>query len=421
MTEGHVVVVDPYSSGAMLAKPLRRAGFTPVAVTSWPAPTATYTHAFRPDEFDAVASAEGGLARLTQWLERRSPLAVVPGAESGVILADRLAHTLTPDRCNVVELTEARRHKGKMVRALAERGLATIPSVCATDPEVVRRWVARRGLSGADLVLKPVLSGGTQGVTLVRRGDGIDRAMDRLLGWTDVFNITNREVLVQQRVFGDEYVVDTFSRDGVHSITNICRYNKFEDATRFAVYESMDFVPLAAPGNVALIAYVKQALDALGVRFGLAHVEVMVTSDGPLLVEVGARVPGAFLPGACTIATGENGISRLVAALAGTAPATHDYTLLRRVRVVYFTQARAGTITNVQAYEQIARLPTCRHVHINVRDGEHIGRSTDLLSIMGLGWALLAHRDLSHIERDHRLVRELEGQVVVTAEPTGGV
>ena len=34
-------------------------------------------------------------------------------------------------------------------------------------------------------------------------------------------------------------------------------------------------------------------LDALGIRFGPAHTEVMLTATGPVLVESGARMHGS--------------------------------------------------------------------------------------------------------------------------------
>jgi hypothetical protein len=45
-----------------------------------------------------------------------------------------------------------------------------------------------------------------------------------------------------------------------------------------------------------LIAYVDAALSALGIDHGSSHAEVIVTPDGPVLVEVGARTGGNMYP-----------------------------------------------------------------------------------------------------------------------------
>jgi biotin carboxylase len=419
VTDGTVVVVDPYSSGAGWAAPLRRAGFEPAAATSFPPPTEVYRAAFRPGDFAAVLSADRGFPALVRQLAALAPIAVIPGAESGVILADRLAQALTPARANEARYMRARRHKGEMVRALAERGLPTIRSVCGNDVEAIRRWVAAEGMMEAELVVKPVMSGGTDGVRLVSPDADLGTAIDALLGSVDVLNNVNTEVIVQERVVGTEYVVDTVSFDGRVSVTNVCRYSKVSDGTRFAVYESMTFVPFDTAGNAELIAFARQCLDALGVRFGPAHSEVMVTAGGPRLVEVGARLPGAGLPGATIVATGENGISRLIRHLRGETGIRLDYTLERAVTVVYFIAAQAGVISNVGVYHRIAELPSCRHLRVNVRDGDRVAATTGLLSTMSLGWALLAHRDPAQVERDHQTIRALERRVCI-ADPAEG-
>jgi biotin carboxylase len=39
-----------------------------------------------------------------------------------------------------------------------------------------------------------------------------------------------------------------------------------------------------------------RVLDALGIRFGPAHTELMLTKEGPLLIEIGARLDGSDAP-----------------------------------------------------------------------------------------------------------------------------
>lgn len=54
----------------------------------------------------------------------------------------------------------------------------------------------------------------------------------------------------------------------------------------------------------ALTACVEQALDALGVRRGPTRAEVVVTPEGPALVEVGTRIAGAPRPAFHTVCAG---------------------------------------------------------------------------------------------------------------------
>jgi biotin carboxylase len=408
---GRVVIVDPYSSGARLARPLRTAGLEAVAVRSHPVPPPIYTRAYRPEDFDTILTATEDIEPLVRQLAGYEPVAVIPGAESGVTLADHLAARLVPARANDPALIDARRHKGAMVSALRAKGVPSIRTVCTSAPEEAARWVSREGLDGCDLVVKPATSGGTEDVTLLPGGVGLDATMRRLLGKVNVLGLPNREVLVQERLRGTEYVVDTFSHDGRHTVTNVCRYRKVANGSHFAVYESVEFLPYDADGNAGLIAYVEQVLDALGVRFGPAHNEVMVTPDGPVLIETGVRLPGGGLPALTELATGDSGEHRLIRHLSGDGDIRPGYRLEWHVSSVYLMVKRTGVLTNTAAYQQIRALPSCRFLQVNVRDGVRVAATSDLLSTMGVGWAVLAHQDCDQIRRDHAAVREIEQQV----------
>lgn len=413
----NVVVVDPYSSGAALARALGRAGFATSAVLSAPLPSDGYRSAYRPADFDHEWTEVADVGEVIADVAGLRPVAIIPGAESGVRLADKLACALTPWRANAAELGPARRHKGEMLTAMSAAGLPVVRSICTDDLAAARRWIDAEALAGADLIAKPVESGGTEGVTLVPGGIGLRQAFERLIGFTDLLGLTNTQVLLQERAFGAEYAVDTFTVDGQHSVTSICRYTKTQSAVMFAVYESLEFVPFGQAEHDGLVGYVRSALDAVGMRFGLAHTEVIITGQGPRLMEVGARLAGGGLPGACALATGESGIDRLIACLRGRPVQPDGYCLQRHVMVVYLSCRRAGTISNVAAYQSATKLRSCRYLQLNVRDGDHVGVTSNLMSTLSLGWAVLADRDREQLLRDLQSLRELQAQVLIDGEP----
>lgn len=414
LTGAAVIIVDPYSSGATLASAFRKRRLEPICVLSYPPPPPVYTGAFRPDDFSVTLSEEIGLDQVVRELSPVKPIAVIAGSESGVILADALGAALAPWSANDPVRASARRHKGDMVKALESHGVATIATTCVSRPEDAVDWVRRSQLGGRDLVVKPAKSALTDGVRLVPGGDGVAAAVSALLGTTNAFGLTNNEVVVQERVLGTEYVVDTFSFDGRVSVSNVCRYSKVPVGPAFAVYESIEFLPFHDPEIAELIDYVTKALDALGVRFGLAHTEVMMSSDGPRLIETGSRPPGAGLPALAEVATGDSGIRRLVRYLGGDRSIPLDYRLDWHVTGVYFIARQSGVAANTAAYEKIRDLPSCRHLQVNVRDGDNVSATTDLLSTLRLGWAVLAHGDAQVVRRDHQAIREIERLVQFT-------
>merc|ERR1711879_539190 len=106
-------------------------------------------------------------------------------------------------------------------------------------------------------------------------------------------------VLCQEFLKGKEYVIDHVSRDGVHKTTMVWVYDKRKANGGDSVYYGM--IPVAIDSTEAqqLIPYVRGVLDALGIKNGPTHGEVMMTSDGPCLVEMNCRShggDGAWVP-----------------------------------------------------------------------------------------------------------------------------
>ncbi|WP_327379042.1 ATP-grasp domain-containing protein (plasmid) [Streptomyces sp. NBC_01216] len=405
MTNRVVVIVDPYSSGVLYAPALRRAGFSPVAVRSAPFPATQFTSTFRPDDFDRCLLGDTGLDSLVRQLAPLGVAAVVPGSESGVTLADRLTARLTPATANLPSLAHCRNHKGHMTAAVAAAGLPVTPTVCVHEPDQATDFVERGDVAGHDLVIKPATSVSTDGVTLAPASRGWRPAVRKLLGRTNATGVRNEEVVLQRRLTGTEYVVNTFTAEGRHLVSDVCRYTKVTNGDSFAVYQDVEFLPMDAPHVPDLIAYVRRALDALGFRFGAAHTEVMLTAEGPRLIEVNSRIAGSGMAAAAELATGDNAVRRLVRHLLGERDQPDGFTLRRTVKVAMFIAERSGVVTNVEAYQSILALPTCRGLHLNVSNGDRIQATSDLLSSLRLGWALLADRDPARVARDYASLR----------------
>ena len=98
-----------------------------------------------------------------------------------------------------------------------------------------------------------------------------------------------RGVLLQEFLEGTEYIVDHVSRDAVHKTTMLWKYD-FQEVNGHRVCIAQTPVRVdSSPKMAELVAYVRQCLNALGVRNGATHTEVMWTSGGPCLVEVHTR------------------------------------------------------------------------------------------------------------------------------------
>jgi biotin carboxylase len=413
-----VVVVDPYSSGNLLAPALRAAGFSVVAVLSRPSPPEVLAASYQPSDFDEHLVCQSLTPDIVERLRAIDPVAVLPGAEIGVELSDTLAAALTPQLANDPALASARRHKGDMVAAVADRGLRTIPTLCTSDPAKVPGWLAATGLVGRDLVLKPPRSAGTDGVTLAPGGNGWREVFEGMLGTENRLGFRNDEVLVQEYVPGVEYVVDTVTVDGMHTVTDILRYRKVRSGSSMAVYESMEYLPYDRREHPALVAYTREVLTALGVRFGAAHTEVILDDRGPVLVETGIRLAGGGAPSIAELATGNNPVHRLVRYLKGERDLPMAYTLQQHVCVVFLLVRASGYVRDAFHYGRIKDLASCRYHRVTAREGDYVEQSADLFQTLGFGWVVLSHPDAQQVYADHAEIRRIESRVRIEPVPS---
>lgn len=406
----HAVVVDPYSSGNMLAPALRRAGFVPVAVTSGPEPPIIYTASWRPQDFAEVVVAGPDLAATLARLRPLEPACVLTGAESGVELGDAIIEALTPRFANAPELVRARRDKALMGAAAAAAGVRCPRQVATGDPEVVAAWIAREGLADRAIVLKPPHSAGTDGVVRVGPGEDWRAAFAGLVGRRNRLGAVNDRVVVQEFLAGDEYVVDTMSADGRHIVTDLCVYRKVVTPTAAIVYDSMEFLPEDPTGGV-LVEFTGQVLDALGIRHGPAHTELMLTADGPHLIETGARMHGGGQPEIADFATGHSQLDRMVAHYTGVGEVAGDYHLERAVLVVFLSSPRGGRLVNADVFDAATRLPTHFKSYVKVRNGDVVAETRDLHTSIGM--IVLGGKDRNQVLADYAAIRELEARLRV--------
>jgi biotin carboxylase len=414
---GPAVIVDPYSSGALFAAAFAEHGVEVVAVLTAERPPEAYASSYRPQDFLRKIVFAGDLANTAAELRALHPRCVLAGCESGVELAEQLAPMVVPHRANVPELAPARRDKWAMAKAVAAAGLAVIPQICTDDIDEVRAWIEREGLAGHDLVIKPPKSASTDGVVKVPGGMGWADVFTAGLGRVNQFGAVEDRLLVQKFMTGTEYVVDTFSQHGKHDLVDVCRYHKVDNGPHMAVYDTMRWVPEDDPVIRDLLQYTSGVLDAVGMRFGAAHVEIMNTDGGPVLIELGARPHGGGQPRFNRIATEDSQVDRTVLALVGGPQddVSAGYRLVRHQMCVFHIAPASGVVRNAGVLDAIKDLPSHHFSVQHLADGDHVAVTKSLVDSLEFGFAILSHPDFAQIEQDHQVIRELERSLVIDA------
>lgn len=308
---GHVVIVDAYSSGSLYAAELRQRGYGSIHVQSTDPIPPDDVASFIPSDHLTNIVFDGDLQRCVRAVAEYTPVCVLAGCEQAVLLADRLSEALGLATSNGTELSVTRRDKVAMQRHIAEAGLRSIPTQVAATWEGLEAWVADH----LPVVVKPTSSGGTDQVFICASVAQAKDAFQSIIGRPNTFGEMNEQVIVQSLLVGIEYNVDNVSYDGRHFVTEIWRVDRLRvvgDQVPSAanlrgdhpIYDRGVMLPRSGAHQDRMIPYVERVLDAIGIRFGPSHTELMWTEEGPVLIEVAARLHGQRLQLSSELVTG---------------------------------------------------------------------------------------------------------------------
>ncbi len=292
----NIIVVDAISTGYNYVEDIVRRGYQPVVLNSKQSEEgivgalADYVvYAHKPLVIKELESYEETLKMVKGY----DPVLVLPGSEGGVELATRLAEDLNLPG-NPTEYLDAMTLKAAMQEALKKAGIRYILGEKVHTPEEAVAFCEKNGLSCA--VVKPMQSAGSQGLFLCNTVEEVRDAVAKLLTMEDFYGRPITEALVQERIFGTEYIVNTISREGKHRLNTILRYKKEATPEGGYIYDYVEFVTKLEAGHNELVRYALQVADAIHYQNGVIHGEYMLDSKGPVLIEVNCRPMGASMP-----------------------------------------------------------------------------------------------------------------------------
>jgi biotin carboxylase len=221
---------------------------------------------------------------------------------------------------------------------------------------------------GGPMIVKPAAGSGS------RRILRIDGPSSRAIA--EFVDQRHRESgwIAEEFLTGPEVSVEAFSWRGRHQVLGITAKRKG------AHFVEMGHVfPADLPGPVcdAVSALVVRALSALEIDCAVSHSEVMLTAEGPRLVETHPRVGGDRIGRLVELVTGLHPVARLAGSLVGRPVADrHD---AAAVALVQFFTVPPGVVTAVEGIGAAAAVDGVRDVVVDVRVGDEVGevRSSD--------------------------------------------
>ena len=376
-----VVLFDPVRTGVGYKQAVRDRGFALVSVYSldtailmrdWP------RHAEGDDVSLYASDADTALSALAGVTGEYALKAVVPAYEAAVHLADVVANRLGLPG-NDPDLAWSRRNKVAMRERAREAGLQ-IPRFRRIQD--LSQLPAAAVETGYPAILKPTMSAGAHGATLIPSPDAA--AHPPVLDSRDVYGKVIEEWLVEQYIRGREFAVNCFSSEGEHRVMDMWEYRQPDNRDYdFPVWDNVQ-VELDDPDWERAERYVKAALTAYGLQRGPSHTEVKCAADGVYLMEVNARLPGGPATHQWLAHTAIRPFHDSLDCFLGGRPTIMDRPLdfQRRFGAIAIRNDTApGVLTAIHGLKELEELPGVDTVLVGYRVGDTVPVTSGMANI----------------------------------------
>jgi biotin carboxylase len=384
-----ILLLEPESSGVGLLAAAGRLGFAthifdrrvlselPESVAA--AVAQGRAHYTRVD----VRDLEVALDAAVRLAARANLVAVVPGFEYSVETAAHLAAKLGLRGLDPAT-AGALRDKLRMQRALGSLGTAASVLVGADDDGTA----AAAGLR-FPAVVKPVDGCGS---LMVRRIESVEQlrtelALIREAPVDDMGKQVGATVLVEPYIDGPEFSVEGYVADGRVTVAAVTE--KWLGAEpHFVELGHVVEVRLDPVRRAMLADTAVHAVEALGVSVGAFHVEARLSTRGPVVIEVAARLGGDLIPDLVGRVHGRDLYEATVRAFAGLPIPEADDDVLGRARVAavrFFAVDRETRVSAdpAQIAAELARIPGCEQVVLHAEAGQILWPATDFRQRFG--------------------------------------
>ena len=384
-------------TGRTFAVAARARGLRPVLISAQPE---RYPWVVE-DSVDVVradtADADSVVAMARAATDDGAPLAgLVTSSEYFVAVTARAAVRLGlpgPDPAAVERCRDKRRQRV----ALQEAGVPVPAFAVAASP---KEAIEAALTIGFPAVVKPADGTGSRGVRLCCDPAEVAKHTARLLGQRhdERDRPVLPAVLVEEYIAGPEVSVETFGTEIVGvTAKHLGPHPWFVEHGHDFPADPEDAVLgpcLSATGrgqgpNRASDATgcAQAVIEALGLGFGPAHTEIRFGAQGPVVIEVNARLAGGRIPTLVRLATGIDLVGATVDAAIGAGrplPEPGQGCASRWASIRFLVPPQPGRIRRTGGVAEAAAVPGVVDVAISGRSGQRVGGTGSFLDRVGL-------------------------------------
>ncbi|MFY1026983.1 ATP-grasp domain-containing protein [Actinobacillus seminis] len=227
------IIVDPFSTGALLSPEISKKGHYVYSVLS-----NNHIPDFYKSSYTGEVFCNSSIMTIDKAKKKLKSIdGVIVGTESGVFAGDLLAEYFNV-KGNSSDSSQLRRDKSLMQKTLKENGLNYIKSYEIN----INNYISIINILyiNKEYVLKPKSSAGTDGVLYFKNKEILLKFIhDDIWKKTDLFENVNNNYLIQEYISGKEFVVDMVVNNDDIFIASLCKYEKCYINNSKFIYKSL--------------------------------------------------------------------------------------------------------------------------------------------------------------------------------------
>ncbi len=252
--------------------------------------------------------------------------------------------------------------KGEMIKAFKSFGVESPWYFIAKDR---LEFENLRGKLSYPCILKPTDNAGSRGVMLVNNKEDLDEAYE--------FSRSNGRsgtVIVEEYMIGREVSVEIIVYHGEVHILAVT--DKLTTGAPHFVELGHNQPSVLPNDSVKLIKDLAiRAVKSIGLTDGPAHVEIMLTDDGPKMVELGARMGGdCITTHLVPYSTGIDMIKATIDIALGIAPDIKPR--FQKGSAIRFLTPDIGTVVSVKGIDEARSVSGIKDISVSVNIGDEV-------------------------------------------------
>jgi len=222
-------------------------------------------------------------------------------------------------------------------------------------------------------ISKPTDNSGSRGVMLIHNEEELREA----IAYSSE-NGRSGGVIVEEYMVGPEVSVEIITTDGEPHVLNVTD-KLTTGAPHFVEMGHNQPSRLAADDLEKIRDLARRAVKAVGIKNGPAHVEIMLTKDGPKMVELGARMGGdCITTHLVPLSTGIDMIAATIKIACGEEPDIERK--FGKGSAIRYFNTPCGTIKSISGAEEALKIDGVKEISFVKNVGDEvgsIGSSTD--------------------------------------------